>query len=166
MRSSLFLVLLLFLISPADLLGRKNSTELYQRGAALAKGGDISGAVKTFKEVVALSPHYSLGHYGLGKAYLYSEGNLDNAVLHLKKSVLLDRSSGPAHFYLAMAYLLKGEKIAALHAFQAAYEKDDSLIEALFNIGAIYDSMDQEFKAGKFFQRYLYEIQRDEDDIF
>lgn len=162
--ASIFLVSAV-LFSP--MLGaRENSSLLYQKGAALARAGKIKDSVVLFQRVVALSPWYCLGHYGLGKAYLHQERKNSDAIKHLKKATELDRTYAPAHFYLGFAYLLGGKKLKAIHSFQRAYTIDEEYIESLFNIGVIYDLMGAPLKSHLYFRRYFLEKEKEEDEIF
>lgn len=104
------IIFILLIAASASLAARENSTTLYKRGALLAKSGKINESIKVFRRVVALSPWYCLGHYGLGKAYLFSKGYNSDAMRHLKRATELDRTHAPSHFYLGFAYLLGGKK--------------------------------------------------------
>jgi len=154
------------MILPSLAVARENSSELYKKGAVLAKAGKIDESVKIFQRTVALSPWYCLGHYGLGKAYLHQSGKNSDAIKHLRRATELDRSYAPAFFYLGFAYLLGGKKIRAIHSFQRAYDIDDSYVEALFNIASIYDEMGADLKAKLYYRKYKLEREKGEDDIF
>ncbi|MBN1531688.1 MAG: hypothetical protein JXA20_03415 [Spirochaetes bacterium] len=143
-----------------------SSSALYKKGVELARAGDIAGAIPLFERSVALSPYSCLGHYGLGKAYLHTGGKLDLAVKHLRISVSLDKGFAKGYFYLGMGYYLRGYYIQAIHAFDQAYRKDYTYIEALYNIGAMYDLMDNDYKSGLYFNRYLRERAGDEELLF
>lgn len=168
MRSSLvFLALIGTCLIPAGLplQSRQNSTELYSRAAAQARGGDIDGAVSAFREVLEVNEYYALGHYGLGRALLYKEEKLNEAIRHLRLSVTYDRRLARGHFYLGLAYMLAGKYENALHAFANAYEYDREILEALFNMAVIYDLMKVDYKADRYFQWYVYEKRKQELDI-
>jgi len=153
-------------LTTIDVAAGENSSRLYAQGAAFAVQGKYDEAIDVFKEVIRLSPYYCLGHYGLGKAYLLSPGKLDDAIFHLERATQLDRRFARAHFYLGMAYLLKGKHVPAIHAFDAAYASDDTYIEALYNIGTIYDMMGKKLKAQIYFQRYYKHKKREEGQLF
>jgi len=144
---------------------RESSTELYRKAAKLAIDGQIDSAIPIFKRVVEISPYYSLGHYGLGKAYLCKFGMIDDAIRHLKKAVELDRRLAKAHFYLGMAYLMAKKYPPAAAAFKNAYRYDDSFIEALYNLGVIYEIMDRTYLSHVYFSRYLEEKAKEEEEI-
>lgn len=162
-----FFVIILALIaaSAGSAMSRENSTELYRTGARLAIGGQLDKAIPIFKQVVEISPYYCMGHYGLGKAYLHKFGMLDDAIKHLSRSVQLDRKLVKGYFYLGIAYLLAKKYRAAARAFKTAYSFDDSYIEALYNIGVVFDIMDKSYEANVYFSRYLNEKVKEEEDI-
>jgi tetratricopeptide (TPR) repeat protein len=132
----------------------ENSSLLYKKAADMAFAGDVAGAIPLFQRVTVLSPSFVLGHYGLGKAYLCVDGRLDDAVTELKKAVACDRSFAKAHFYLGMAYMFRRDYAWSVDAFLLAYKTDRTFIEALYNIGAIFDFMGHPFKSRKYFNDY------------
>ncbi len=149
-------------LSDAD--ARENSSELYKQGAQLALKGQLDDAIVVFKKVINLSPYYCLGHYGLGKAYMYKEGMMKEAILHLKLSVTYDRKYAKGYFYLGLAYFLSQKYTHALHSFKEAYTRDETMLEALLNIAIVYDQMENDYQALKYYNRYYYEKTREEDD--
>ena len=159
------ILLALLLASAGTALPRENSTELYRTGARLALGGQLDKAIPIFKQVVEISPYYCLGHYGLGKAYLYKRGMLDEAIKQLRLSVQLDRKLVKGYFYLGIAYLLAKKCGAAARAFKTAYSFDDTYIEALYNIGVVFDIMDKSYDSGVYFNKYINEKMKVEEDI-
>ncbi len=166
-NESAIVVLLLLIsilhISPAVAIG--NSTHLYREGAKLALSGNIDGAISKFKESIARNPYYSMGHYGLGKAYLHQPGKIKDAIRHLERAVRLDSKNAKAFFYLGIAYLFDKKMIKAVHAFDDAYRRDATLIEAIYNIAAAYDMMGYDSKAFLYFEQFLQKKERSERDI-
>lgn len=152
------------MITPSLRAG-ENSTDLYQKGAALALRGDIRAAIEIFRRVVAISPEYTLGHYGLGKALLYTDGGVEDAVEHLRKAVILDRRFAKGYFYLGMALMLSKRYVRALHAFKKAYRYDTSLTEALYNSAVIYEILQKKRKAQWYYNEYLYMKEKGRMDI-
>lgn len=142
----------------------EKSSDLYRQGTALAVKGDIDGAIEKFKKAVEIGPYYCLAHYGLGKAYLYKYGMLDQAIIHLRESVKLDGRLARGHFYLGMAYLLSRKYVPAVHAFKKAYELDDTMIEALYNTAVAYDIMGKDYEAVLYFKKYYAERDREGGD--
>lgn len=166
MRSSKRLIAAVLVLAALQPLGaRENSTELYKKGARLALDGEIDRAIIVFKDVVAQSPSYCLGHYGLGKAYLYKYGMLDQAIKHLREAVKLDRRFVRGHFYLGMAYFLARKYPQAAASFKRTYSQDDTYIEALYNLATVYDIMDRDYFARRYYQKYLDEKSKEEEDL-
>jgi tetratricopeptide (TPR) repeat protein len=143
----------------------ENSTHLYREGAVMAMKGDIEGAIIKFGKAVETSPYYSLAHYGLGKAYLYKSGMLDEAIKHLRRAVELDHDMAKAYFYLGLAYLLNRKYVGAIHAFKSCYEADDTIIESLYNLAAVYDIIGKDYYAGYYFTKYYQEKGKEDRDI-
>jgi len=158
-----FLVFPLLLVIPIH--SRPNSTELYLEAKKIALSGDIDGAIPAFIKVVEVNPYYALGHYGLGKAYLYKEGKLKEAVFHLKKAVECDRKLARGHFYLGLALMFSRRYEQANHAFLAAYENDSGIYEAFYNLAVIHDIMGISFKANKYYEKYVYEKNKRDSEI-
>jgi tetratricopeptide (TPR) repeat protein len=149
----------------ADAAQRENSSELYRKGARLAIDGQLDKAILVFKKVVEVSPYYCLGHYGLGKAYLYKYGMMDEAIRHLKSSVKLDRKFVKGYFYLGIAYFMAKKYKLAASAFKSAYANDDTYIEALYNLGVVYEIMEDSYKSYVYFSKYLGEKVKEEEDL-
>jgi len=144
---------------------RENSTLVYAEGAARAANGDIEGAIPFFEKAVKLSPDYSLAHYGLGRAYLYRESRMKDAIRELSISVRCDRRLAKGYFYLGFAYMFSGKYDRAINAFNSAYSVDRTYFPALYNIAAIYDLMGQVQKARQFYVRYNNELHKGEDEF-
>ncbi len=160
------LVLALWVLSaPAGAAQRENSSELYRKGARLALDGQLDKAILIFKKVVEISPYYCMGHYGLGKAYLYKYGMMDDAIRHLKASVTLDRKLVKGYFYLGLAYFMAKQYRQAAAAFKSAYMYDDTYIEALYNLGVVYEIMEQSYKSSLYYRKYLGEKVKEEEDL-
>ncbi len=158
-----FTMVVCFIAGPVK--SSENSTQLYHRAAKLAIDGNIDESISIFKRVIAVNPYYALGHYGIGKAYLYKEGKLADAIVHLRRAVELDRKLSKGHFYLGIALMFNKRYVYALHSFHRAYRYDKSGIEALYNIAVIYDIMNSSQKAQRFFEQYFYLKEKGDLDI-
>ena len=166
MRNRVLSFIFIFIFSfPVWGAARKNSTELYKEAVKIAARGNTNEAIDAFKKVVEVNPYYALGHYGLGRAYLNKEGMLNDAIRHLKLSVTYDRILAKGYYYLGMALMLKKRYNAAIDAFSNAYKYDKSFIGALYNIGAIYELLEKNNKAAQYFDEYLYQKEKKEEDI-
>ena len=159
------LLLVMLPIGSGVLNSRESSSELYKTGARLAINGEIDSAIPVFLKVIDLSPNYCLGHYGVGKAYLYKKGMLGEALKHLKASVELDRKFVRGYFYLGIAYFLARNYRYAAQAFKMAYDLDNSYIEALFNLGVVFDIMDNKYASQVYFTKFFNKKGKKEEDI-
>ncbi|MBP7902346.1 MAG: tetratricopeptide repeat protein [Spirochaetes bacterium] len=144
--------IIICLIFSSFVYPRENSSELYRTGAKEALSGNFENAEKIFNEVIKLSPDFVLGHYGLGKLYLFKEEKIHEAEKELAIACRLDRHFSKAYFYLGLSYFYQKKYVAAIHAFDEAYNTDKTCIESLYNIGAIYDLMDKSLKSKKYFK--------------
>lgn len=142
-----------------------NSTESYRTAERMAIAGDFDAAIGGFRKTLEINPHYALAHYGLGKACLYRAGMLKQAVYHLEKAVGLDKGLARGYFYLGIAYMLSRKYGQSLNAFSAAYERDGSLVEALYNMAVVYDLIRKNTMALKSYERYLLEKNKRDSDI-
>jgi tetratricopeptide (TPR) repeat protein len=158
-------VIITLLTLRGTLLARNNSSALYREASKLALAGKIDEAIPKFRESIARNPYYSMGHYGLGKAYLHREGKMKDAIRSLETAVKLDYRNAKGHFYLGIAFLMKEKYVQAVHAFDNAYRYDSSIIEALYNIGAAYDIMGYEGKAAKYYDLFLLKKEKVDRDV-
>lgn len=135
----------------------KNSTEYYNEGLEYAKSGRLEQAEQIFKKTIEVNRYYCLGHYGLGRVYMYRPDTMDRAIVHLKKAVELDSDYAPAYFYLGLAQLVTGRYVDSIHSFNSAFEKDNRFVESLYNIGTVYELLGDDYKAFHYYRKYLYE---------
>lgn len=166
--SNQFVALLFLILLTNRVSAIENTTDLYLKGVKLVKAGQIDEAIRIFKNVIKKSPYYTLGHYGLGKSYLYKSGKFEDAIIHLRMSVILDKNFSKGYFYLGMAYFFSKKYSHAINSFNTAFKKDERIIESLYNIGVIYDLFESTYKAKVFFNKYLdlkYKA-KDDDRIF
>ena len=150
--SNKLLTIIICLTFSSHVYPRENSSKLYRTGEAEAIAGNYNKAENIFIEVIRLSPDFVLGHYGLGKLYLFKEGKSYEAEKELKTACKLDRHFSKAYFYLGLSYFYQKKYIAAIHAFDEAYNNDKTCIESIYNIGVIYDLMDKSLKSKKYFK--------------
>ncbi len=119
------------------------------------KAGQHDEAIKTFKDVISKSPYYCLGHFGLGRAYMFKKGMIKYAISHLKYSVELDRSFTRGYFHLGIAYLFAKKYTAALYNFELAFRNDESYVEALYNIVILYERLGKWQLSRAWYAKYL-----------
>jgi tetratricopeptide (TPR) repeat protein len=165
-RHLIAVLVLLAALASAPAAARENSTDLYREGARLARAGRVDESITLFRRVVEISPYYCMGYYGLGKACLYKKGMLDEAIRNLRESVKLDRKLVRGHFYLGMAYFMARRYMESASSFKAAYVYDDTYIEALYNLGVVYEIIEKDYDSTHYYGIYLKAKARvDDDDI-
>lgn len=131
-----------------------NSTNHYNDGVKFFKSGNLTAAEKSFKKSLEINPSYTLGHYGLGRVYMLREDKIADSIKHLKRSVYLDPGFVSGWFKLGLAELISGKYIDSLHSFREAYERDNTLIEALYNMGVVYDLLGDEYRSFTYYRLY------------
>src|SRR5207237_804830 len=95
------------------------------RGAARLAQGDAAAALADFDAAVQLEPDYVRGW--IKRAQLHGRRGaavLDGALADATKALELDPRNGPAIFWRASALERKGDKAAAIRAFQSILEID------------------------------------------
>ena len=155
MRSAFILFLLLLMQIAVQ---GENSTFYYNKGVEFFKAGNMLEAENNFKQAVKVNPAYTLGHYGLGRIYILQNAKIKDAIKHLKLSVSLDPNFAKGWFKLGLAELISGRYVDSLHSFKKAYEIDESFIEALYNMGVVYDLLGDEFKALTYYRLYYRKV--------
>lgn len=156
MKLPVLIFLPLFLIQTA--LYAENSTFYYKKGIEFFQAGNLPGAEQNFRKAVETNPSYTLGHYGLGRVYIMQKGKVPDAIKHFKKSVSLDPNFSRGWFKLGLAEFISGKYIESLHSFREAYEKDKTFIEALYNMGAVYDLLGNDYIAFTYYRLYYLKI--------
>lgn len=157
-------ILLFLVILFSNSVYSENSSRLYEKGVQQAKSGNLKQAELTFINVIKLSPYYTLGHYGLGKIYLFMPDRLKESERELRVAVKLDDNLSKGHFYLGICYMFQKKYIYSIKSFWKAYQVDNNCIESLYNIGAIYDIIGNEYKSKKYFLMYKEALEKEEDD--
>ncbi len=143
----------------------ENSSVYYKKGVEFFKAGNFPEAEKSFKQAIEANPSYTLGHYGLGRIYIMQNGRAADAIKHLKIAVSLDPNFAKGWFKLGLAELVSGKYIESLHSFHTAYEKDKTFIEALYNMGVVYDLLGKEYKAFTYYRLYYRKTKGIKDDF-
>jgi tetratricopeptide (TPR) repeat protein len=156
-QCALLLLAASFSLIPRTLHAREDSGTLYDQGAGQAREGRLDEAIHTFTRSLEINPYYARAHYGIGKAYLMREDGLVKARKHLERAVELDERMASAHFYLGLAYMFSRKYDEAVHSFHRAYDYDPAMVQALYNIAAIYDYLGLEYKVKIYYSKYVTE---------
>jgi len=157
------LFLLIFVLQSFSLLygnPAAQSAIFYNEGVEFFKNRDFNSAEKKFLESLKLSPSYTLAYYGLGRVYLAMEGNNDEAITCLRKSVELDAGLAKGFFYLGLAEMIGGKYVEALHSFKSAYDLDRGFVQSLYNIAVIYEHLGKSYNAFVYYRRYVDETEK------
>lgn len=133
-----------------------------QRGAG---GGVVNATLLTFAREKLLSAVLQEGsaeaHHALGLAYL-AEHRYEEALEHLENAMAQDPDNPRLDCDLGAAYLQKGQRddsmadlARAIEHFTRAWQRDSSLLEALFNRALCYQKMFLFWQAEADWQQYL-----------
>ncbi len=120
----------------------------------MAKINDYAQAKELFIKAVKTNPYYYHAQYGYGKVCLLT-GAITNAITHFSIAVTLDAKAANGWFYLGFAYFFAKQYIKANQCFFEAYSINSSYIEALYNIGVIYEITGDAFKSNKYYEKYF-----------
>ena len=163
MKKSISLCLIFFIMQMP--VYPENSTFYYNKGVEAFKAGNLVDAENSFKEAVKINPSYTLGHYGLGRIYILQKNRVPDAIKHLKLSVALDPGFVKGWFKLGLAELISGRYIESLQSFKQAYDRDKTFIEALYNMGVVYDMLGDNYTAFTYYRQYYRKLKGEKDDF-
>ena len=105
-------------------------------GTALARRGEMDGAVDQFEKALAINPNYAQARYNLG-LILAQKGRIDDAMIQYQKALATDPGIAQAHNSLGDAFLRKGKMDEAMAEYQEALAIDPSLIQAHRSLGLV-----------------------------
>ena len=80
-----------------------------ERGIALYRQGDKTGALAALRHALRLDPDYAPAYYSLG-AMFYQEGDADRAIEAYRRTIGLDSSHVDAHYNLGVVLDKKGTR--------------------------------------------------------
>jgi tetratricopeptide (TPR) repeat protein len=103
-------------------------------GFALARKGDVDGAIACHKKAIELDPKYAKAHYNLGVA-LERKGDVDGAIACYKRAIELDPKVARAHTNLGAALNGKGDVDGAIACYKRAIELDPKDALTHYNLG-------------------------------
>ena len=93
-------------------------------GTVRLRYGRVTKAVSAFAKAVELDPSYTRAWRNLGKAQ-FDAGKRSEAEVSLLKSIALDDTDRQTHYFLAEAYLRRGEATLAIESLRACLEPED-----------------------------------------
>jgi tetratricopeptide (TPR) repeat protein len=95
-------------------------------------------------QVLVCTPRNSVAHYCLALAF-FDRGELDEAIMHYRKSLEIQPNYPPAWCNLGVALFQKGEKAQAVAQYRRALELEPDYSEAHGNLGvALFDKGEKE----------------------
>jgi len=109
-------------------------------GVALARFGNHGGAVKRFRQAIALHGNVAEYHANLGNA-LYLTGDSPGAVQSYKEALRLDRDNYSAHFNLSVIFTEQGRFTEAEEHCRAAIALHPERFEPQYGLGVIQRSL-------------------------
>ena len=112
----------------------------YNAGVVKMEGGDVEGAIASFRESIRLNPQAAIAYDYLSAA-LGAMGKLDEAITYGEKAVELDPALAIAHSNLAASYITRGDWVDAETSARAAIEIDPAFADAYNNLGNAYFAM-------------------------
>jgi Flp pilus assembly protein TadD len=124
--------------------------------------GDLQLAEETYKEAIALRPHYWAGYNWLGIFYL-RQGRYEEAIQSFEEVVRLAPDSYRGYSNLGAAYYFADRRVEARRAFERALEINPEDDLACANLGALYFFEGRFAEAAELFARA---VALDENDYF
>ena len=114
-------------------------------GVALAKTGDLKGAIAAWSKAQRLDPHSVAIHYHLSALVSYNygvsllhQGDLESAMTEWRKSLKIQPDLAEAHYALGLGHLTKGNSQRAATKFQEALISHPGWAEGHFQLGVAY----------------------------
>jgi tetratricopeptide (TPR) repeat protein len=105
-------------------------------GLALAKSGNLSGAIEALKRAAALSPDSAEVQFHLGAALWYS-GDRAGAAGALDQAITREPAAGPAYSLRGLVYRESGDLAAAQRMFQRAIALTPNLPVGYLDLGIV-----------------------------
>jgi len=118
-------------------------------------------AAALLRKITDEEPENGRANSLLGDVY-YLQGQYDKALSHLLRAAELNDQKAPDYFRLGQTYEKLNKPKEAVRAYQKAYESDEAMKEALFQIGFVYLSLERNKKKTiEFWQRFVDEAVTD-----
>ncbi|SFI27565.1 tetratricopeptide repeat protein [Nitrosomonas sp. Nm34] len=114
---------------------------MYQSGRKYQEEARFTEAITTYENILAIDPHYSEAHNGLGVIYSI-QGKFEPALQHLQRAVALAPLASHLRNNLGYTYFLLGRKPEAISEFEQALRLDPGNEKARANIATIRNKVD------------------------
>ena len=107
-------------------------------GLYALKSGDLEGAIKYFELSIEQNSEYALAYHNLSVAH-YLAGDVESAVIEIKKALELNRNS-PLFNYTKASFIESSNPELALDYYKEAIDLDNKYTEAKVNYSALLKS--------------------------
>ncbi len=125
-----------------------------QLGTVLSMRAD-SSAIGYFKRALKLRPYNHAAFYGLGMAY-QNAGKIDSALIIYDSVLKLNQTDPQIYFNKGYIYLVeKPDYKKAEQAFKRAIELDSTYVEAVYNLGRVFEAERKTDRAVFYYRRAL-----------
>ena len=105
----------------------------FNLGHALAKEGDLDGAIREFQETLRIKPDYAKAHSSLGIAFT-QKGHLDAAIREYQEALRINPDDARSHSNLGIVFARKGNLDAAILEFEEAVRISPDFKDARNNL--------------------------------
>jgi len=116
--------------------------------------GNAFRAGRIFSKIINTYPKDPRGYYGMAMLY-DNKGKYSKAIAWYNKSIEADLHFIPAWFFLANALYETGEKILSIECYKNVIQLDPENFWAYNNAGSIYEELDMNTEALKYFRKAL-----------
>lgn len=108
--------------------------EHFRAADALQRQGDLAGAIREYRQAIALAPNRADLRYNLGIA-LYLQGDQGGAIAELHQATALNPTYADAHVYLGTILHNRGDLEGAIAEYREALRVDPTHAGAHTNLG-------------------------------
>ncbi len=116
-------------------LAKQDSAEAHNNlGLALARLGQLTQAIASFREALRIRPHYANALLNLGNAFRRAE-QLPDAIAMYEAAIALSPQDADIHYNLAGAFESLGDLEKAIVSYRAAISKRANFPQACNNLG-------------------------------
>lgn len=141
--------------------GQRVKSAALKRAERLYFAKKYETAAALLRKITDEEPENGRANSLLGDVY-YLQGQYEKALSHLLRAAELNDHSAPDYFRLGQTYEKLQKPREAVRAYQKAYETDETMKEALFQIGFVYLSLERnKQKTIEFWQRFVDEAVTD-----
>lgn len=141
--------------SPAAATRAGTKAQALKRAERLFFSKKYETAAVILRKITDEEPENGRANSLLGDIY-YLQGQYEKALSHLLRAVELNEQKAPDYFRLGQTYEKLKKPREAIQAYQKAYENDEGMKEALFQIGFVYLSLERNKKKTiEFWQRFV-----------